>query len=273
MTIAIIDGDVLCYKACKPRWEKKVRRVDDTTFVELDDAGKRIPLEYTQEEDTEYLEQCWETFKIELQKLVDSLYCDDFLMAVKGTGNFRNTIYAEYKLNRNTDEAKQNIFVPTLRKLAVMEGYAVESTGREADDLLRIWAEEAKQSEQDYVICSIDKDLLCIPGRHWLMHKEMFVEIDQETALRHYYEQLLKGDPTDNIPGIPKIGPVKAQKILIDCKTEFEFQERVIEQYLSFYGEEKWKDYLLSNAKMIYLQKHKDDYFTFRSWPLIQELS
>jgi 5'-3' exonuclease len=273
MTIAIIDGDVLCYQACKSRWEKKARIEDGVSFVALDDDGKRVALEYTKEEDRHYLEECWENFKKELNTLLDTVYCDEYLMAVKGSDNFRNLLYPEYKLNRHADPTKQNVFVPVLRQLAVMEEYAIESTGREADDLLRIWAEEAARNGDDYVICSIDKDLKCIPGRHWLMHKKEFLEISEEEALRHYYQQLLKGDPTDNIPGVPRVGEVKAAKILAPFNTEAEFQEQVVEQYLIAYGEDKWKDYLLSNGKMIHLQKDKDDYFNFKSWPIITELA
>jgi 5'-3' exonuclease len=91
--------------------------------------------------------------------------------------------------------------------------------------------------------------------------------------MRHYYQQLLKGDPTDNIPGVPRVGEVKAAKILAPFTTEKDFQEQVVEQYLLAYGEFEWKDYLLSNAKMIHLQRDKDDYFNFKQWPIIQELS
>ena len=160
-----------------------------------------------------------------------------------------------------------------LRKLAVAEDYAIESVGREADDLLRIWAEQARAAGDPYIICSIDKDLKCIPGKHFLMHKKEIIEISELEALRHYYEQLLKGDPTDNIPGVPRVGQVKAEKILAPFNTEQEFQEQVVEQYLMAYGEDKWKDYLLSNAKMIHLQKHESDYFSFDSWPIIKELT
>ena len=55
MTIAIIDGDVLCYQACKPRWEKKAKIQDGVSFIQLDDEGKRIPLEWTKEEDRKSL--------------------------------------------------------------------------------------------------------------------------------------------------------------------------------------------------------------------------
>ena len=53
----------------------------------------------------------------------------------------------------------------------------------------------------------------CIPGKHWLMHKKEMIVVSEEDAMRHYYQQLLKGDPTDNIPGVPRVGEVKAAKI------------------------------------------------------------
>ncbi len=271
MTIAIIDGDVLCYQACKPRWEKKARIEDGVSFISLDDSGSRIPLEWTKDEDRHYLEESWENLKKDLSSLLDVLFCTEYLMAVKGSGNFRNSLYPEYKLNRHADPNKQNHFVPTLRKLAVAEDLAVEATGREADDLMRMWAEEAIASGDEYVICSIDKDLKCIPGKHYLMHKKEFITVSPDEALRHYYEQLLKGDPTDNIPGVPRVGEVKAKKFLENCQTENEFQEAVVDQYLMAYGDD-WKQYLLSNGKMIYLQKHKNDYFKIEDWPIVREL-
>lgn len=272
MTIAIIDGDVLCYQACKPRWEKKAKFENGTAKIMLDSEGKRIPLEWTKEEDRQYLEESWENFKIDLRLLLDTVYCEEYLMTVRGENNFRNYLYPEYKLNRHADPNKQNHFVPILRKLAAAEDLAIEAHGREADDLMRIWAEQCKAHEIDYVICSIDKDLRCIPGKHWLMHHKKLIQVSNEEALRHYYEQLLKGDPTDNIPGVPRVGEVKASKILAPYNTEEEFQEQVVEQYLIAYGEEHWKDYLLSNGKMIHLQKHPDDYFTLENWPIVKEL-
>lgn len=271
MTIAIIDGDVLCYQACKPRWEKKARIQDGMSFVSLDDDGKRIPLEYTKEEDKEYLKECWDNFKIKLEELLDEVFCTEYLMAVKGPGNFRNLLYPEYKLNRHADPTKQNQFVPILRKLAVAEDFAIEANGREADDLMRIWAEQALESSDPYIICSIDKDLKCIPGKHYLMHKKTFIDVSPEEALRHYYEQLLKGDPTDNIPGIPRVGEVKASKMLAPYSTEEEFQIAVVDQYIAAYGDE-WAEYLLSNGKMIYLQKECSDYFNFNNWNVVKEL-
>lgn len=273
MKLAIIDGDVLCYQACKSRWESKVKIEDDTMFIELNEDGSRKELEFTQEENRAYLEESWDNLRKDLINMVDGLYCDDYLMAVKGEGNFRNDLYPEYKLNRKQDPSKQNIFVPVLRKLAVYEDYAVAADGMEADDLIRIWSEEAKKAGIEYVICSIDKDLRCIPGRHYYMKRggERIFDVSEEEALRHYYEQLLKGDPTDNIPGIPRVGPVKAEKMLAPYNLEEDYQVVVVEQYMNAYNDD-WYEALLMNGRMIHLLRHPGDYFNPSIWDVVKEL-
>ena len=272
MSLAIIDGDVLVYQACKSRFSS-------FSVINLDDDGDKIMPQFTKEQDAKYLKQCWDNFNQDLVNLTEKLYCTDYLMAVKGDGCFRHDIYDDYKKNRKTQDPKRvqmvNEFVPILRKLAVKSGLAVPADGREADDLIRTWAEEARRVNQKYVICSIDKDLRCIPGTHYIMHyeteKQVILDISEDAAKRHYYEQLLKGDPTDNIPGVPRVGEVKAKKLISECSTEKEMQERVVEAYLVAYGDE-WYDYFLINAKLIHLQTHFNDYFDCRHWPIIQEL-
>jgi 5'-3' exonuclease len=162
--------------------------------------------------------------------------------------------------------------VPALRKLAVKSELAIPAVGCEADDLMRTWAGQVERAGHEYIICSIDKDLLCIPGKHYRMREKKLITVSHEEAMRHYYEQLLKGDGVDNIPGIPGIGVVKATKILKDCKNEGEFQETVVGQYLASYGDD-WYSHLLSNAKLIHLQHHPDDYFSFENWPVVKELA
>jgi 5'-3' exonuclease len=267
--IALIDGDVLAYGACRTRWQDKAK--DGVVYRELDEDGNVKPLDFSTKENQIYLQESWENLKINLRKMLDAIYCDDYLMAVKGDGNFRDLIYSEYKANRRKNVNNQNLFVPVLRKLMVMEDLAVEAHNREADDMLRIWAEQCRMFDIDYIICSIDKDLKCIPGKHYLMHKEIMIDVSEAEAMRHYYEQLLKGDSTDNIPGIPKVGEIKAKKLLVDCETEEEFQEVVLGEYVLAYGAD-WHHHMLVNAKLIHLQRDVGDYFSFVDWPLAKEL-
>ena len=270
--LALIDGDVLAYHACKPRWEAK-SKMRGVNYVSLDWDGSKIPLEFSKEEDAKYMEQSWNNFQNGLRLLIEESWSDDYLMAVKGKDNYRYDVYEDYKAPRHiAQEKKPNEVVPALRELAVMSDLAIASHGREADDMLRIWANESRAINQEYVICSIDKDLLCIPGLHFNMKHKTLTEITLSQANRHYYEQLLKGDPTDNIPGVKGVGNVKAAKLISHVDTVEEFQEIVVETYIEVYGEVAWENELLANGKMIHLQEHAEDYFNFSNWPIVKEL-
>jgi hypothetical protein len=269
--LAIIDGDVLAYNACKPRWQSKL--VDGINIKKLDEHGHVIPLEYTDEENKKYLKESWDYFQIDLDAMMSAVYATDFLMAVKGDFNYRYEIYPDYKANRAKNVTSElNRFVPTLRKLAVASELAIEATGREADDLLRIWAEEARRAGDPFVICSIDKDLLMIPGKHYRIREQEIIEITPDDARRRYYEQVLKGDPTDNIPGAPGIGDVKAKAILRDCNTDEEFQEVIVETYIAQYTKKElpnWYNDLLCNIKMIHIQREPFDFIKAEEWPVL----
>lgn len=268
MHIAVIDGDVLLYLSCRNRYPQEAGK----TIVTLDDDGERVPIEFSKAEDAAYLEESWNNVKDNIKDTLEQLYCTDYVMAVKGEGNFRDEIYPEYKANRR-NKTHDNTYriVKTLRSLAIHEGLAVPAHGMEADDLVRIWANEAKSAGRIPIVCSNDKDLKCIPGKYWNLKTKKLEDISEEEATRLYYEQLLKGDPTDNIPGLPGVGPIGAKKALASCVTEEEFQEVVISSYILAYDKE-WCDYLLSNGKMIHIKRHIGDYFTLEDWPLAQEL-
>jgi len=268
--IAIIDGDVLCFRACKNRDYAEAKRTG-FQVVNLDEDGLRDRSKYTQDDDIEYAMECYESMEKDLEELLETVYATDYVMAVKGEGNYRDHMYPEYKATRSRDHVKSNVVVPRLRKIAVSRGKAIAAHGMEADDLLRIWAEQCKQHEQEYVICSIDKDLLCIPGKHYRMHNHNFVNISEAESRKLYYIQLLMGDATDNIKGLPGIGPVKAEKMVSECKTEAEYQEVVVSNYIMYFGDD-WRDQLLFNGKLIHIMRHYDDYFTFADWPITREL-
>lgn len=135
------------------------------------------------------------------------------MYAVKGKGNFRKDLTEEYKAKRPELEQDIRDKLNFLHKYAVKQG-AVQADGMEADDLVAIWAHEALENKDEYVICGIDKDLLQIPGHHYNYGKDTWQLINEEQALYNLYIQCLTGDATDNIPGLKGIGPKKAEKIL-----------------------------------------------------------
>jgi 5'-3' exonuclease len=281
--LAIIDGDVLAYQACRSRYARNDLG-NGTQLVALDENGQRHLDDFTREQDTQYMKDCWENFQRDLTSLLETTFADDYIMAVKGEGCYRKLLFPEYKMNRHGDNKPQRYlsnFVPGLRSLAVLEGMAVPSHFCEADDLIRIWAEEARRAGQDYVICSIDKDLQCIPGLHYVMHyieeKKGPLIVTEDAARRFYYCQLIMGDSTDNIPGVPRVGPVKAKAMIDKCVTEEEMQEAVVNAYITAYpphvhGDSLWFEQFLLNGKLIHIQTHWNDYFECHKWPIVKEL-
>lgn len=261
MTVALVDGDVACYLACKPR-----TKTTETGQYEMLENGDKKPL-YSEAEDEAYFDKCWVEFEKIITDLRETLFTDYYKMAVKGDNNFRDVIFPAYKAHRHTDPNKHNKFVPMLRHKAVTEGLAVYAEGMEADDFLRIWAEEARSQGMPFIVCSIDKDLKCIEGTHFNMKQNKIFAVDGAYAMRFFYEQLLQGDPTDGIKGIPGIGPIKARNILEGLSTESEFQFTVAMFYFEFFAE-KWKEELILNGRLIYLLKTKDDIFSIADWSL-----
>jgi DNA polymerase-1 len=78
----------------------------------------------------------------------------------------------------------------------------------EGDDLLGLY------SNPNTIICSIDKDLKTIPGKHYNFGKDEFYDVSEEEADYNHLFQTLTGDATDGYPGCPGCGPKTAEKIL-----------------------------------------------------------
>jgi len=282
-TRLIIDGDVLCHLACRyDRWQTKVKQRQDRFVIQVGEDGRNVPPSYDKETNERYMRESWANFERMVNKLMEKFFTTDMLMAVKSSTNFRDDIFSGYKAPRKraveaaAEKAKaeggaRNTFVSNVRKLAVAQGLAVEAVGMEADDYVRIWAEECIAAGQDFVVVSIDKDLKCIPGKYYNPQKKTLETVTQEYATRFFYEQLLMGDQADNIPGVPGVGPITAVKALAEFETEGEFQEQVAGYYMHEYADE-WAGMLLMNGKLLYILKTLDDVFTIDDWPIYKEL-
>lgn len=138
--------------------------------------------------------------------------------------NFRRRLWPDYKANR--DSTMQ----PDSKKYAVeivVDGYEVlQYPQLEADDILGIAA-----SSGDGIAVTIDKDLRSAPGWHWNPDKERSATlVNTEEADRFFYHQWMTGDATDNIPGLWKVGPRKADKFL-DSTDRDDWVKKILELY------------------------------------------
>lgn len=269
-TVVLIDGDVIAYRCCEDRWRRPVSNPEELRKIFGEQFDKFMILsgetEFSDEENEAYLFKTYAIFKEMVAELKEMHFAEEVRVAVAGEDNFRKAIYPEYKMNRHADHVPRNPFVPLIREMAAEEGIAIQAHGMEADDLIRIWANELEQKNVHYVICSVDKDLKMIPGLHYLIHKREHFTSTPEFALRFYYQQLLMGDATDNIDGAPGIGPIKAEALLKDCETEEDFRDIVVNTYYSLVHQ--WRYALDLTGKLIYIKKTHDDVFDLNTWKI-----
>ena len=173
--------------------------------------------------DSIYFQASYRLKKNEVRKKIDEVMQDieaksfmaDQMVAVKGKGNFRKDLYADYKANRNREYEPEHKAALNYGHQYMVEKYnAVMADGMEADDLVCIWAHEAREMEENFLIAGIDKDLKQIPGHHYNFNKQEFDFVDDDTANYNLMLQCLTGDSGDNIPGLRGIGPKKAAGII-----------------------------------------------------------
>ena len=141
---------------------------------------------------------------------------------------FRHVEFEAYKAHRT--RAPEGLPEQFARVRQLVEAFGIpifEVDGFEADDVLGTLARQAEEREVSTLIVTGDTDALQLvsPRTQVLTPQRVFSEttIYDEEAVRQRYglepRQLvdfkaLKGDPSDNIPGVPGIGERTAQKLL-----------------------------------------------------------
>lgn len=145
-----------------------------------------------------------------------------------GKGNFRDDIATvrEYKGNRK--EAAKPYHYKAIRQYLVDHWDAEVINGWEADDECSISANRLRQQGIPYVVCSVDKDLDQIVGAHYDYRRDIHYKIDEHQAKSLFYQQVLAGDSTDNIPGCRRVGLTTARKLLADALDDDPIDEGMV---------------------------------------------
>lgn len=178
--------------------------------------------------------------------LLDTVGADYHLIYLTSDLSFRKDLYPPYKANRN--KGGRPLYYSILRDHLIQVWCAEEVPYLEGDDLCSL--NYVDNEDHTSIVCRIDKDLNQIIGKHYLIHKQEFVEITEYMAMHFFYHQLLMGDSTDNVPCLPGVGEKTAAKMLKDCSTEAELFEVVDKAY-------KDKDYLLLMARLLWLRTNE----------------
>jgi len=143
-------------------------------------------------------------------------------------------------IDRNFDRIKHQprpVLFPELTEYLTKYHGAKIYKRVEADDAMGINAYKAWAEGREGGIATIDKDLDMIPGEHYNFADATkglyYVEPDVADTL--FFQQMLTGDSTDNIPGLPGVGKAFGAKLLDDCKTNQEMLDIVMSLYYTYY--------------------------------------
>lgn len=226
---AIIDGDILMYRIC---------------FTVDPDAELYVVKNHC----NQYM-----------KSLLDRVGCSHYIaiLGIHGSNNTKYNIFPEYKRGRPTDKPPHwNVVMNYL----ISEWGFTCISGCEVDDAVRYCYEQTPAGEQA-IIVSADKDLLQIPGNHFVMgvmrkgkivREDKTIQISHLEGERKFYQMMLTGDMTDNVKGIYGIGPKKAEKILESTSNPAEMRFVTIAQYMKAYESEiEWMTQFAINETLL----------------------
>ena len=139
---------------------------------------------------------------------------------------FRNELYADYKANR---EAPPEDLVPQFalirEAVRAFDLPCIEKQGFEADDLIATYTRHAVEAGGDVTIVSSDKDLMQLVGPRVILYDQMKDKRLGPDEVKEKFGvhpdkmidlQALVGDTSDNVPGVPGIGPKTAAQLLAE---------------------------------------------------------
>ena len=187
MTLLLIDGDIVAYKAT----------VSAETPINWGDGLWTLHC-YEQDVALRLDEQ--------IDKLVNEAPVQDCIVALSDKANYRKELAPYYKANRKT--TRKPMLLQWAKEYLQSKYNTVMYRRLEADDVLGILG----TANTDTIIWSEDKDLRTVPAKHWIDGD--VVEISKEEADYNFFTQTLVGDATDNYKGCPSVGYKTAEKIL-----------------------------------------------------------
>lgn len=189
---AHIDGDVLVYNCgfASDSVAKKARKEAGLPLM----GDEHEPIEFQMHGVAE-----------KIRSLVAKAEADTYTIWMSHPVNYREQIYPEYKANRN-DAHKPFWYDDIQQYLFDHKGAQYSAKGDEADDAMAIAQMQAIAEDKDSIIVTIDKDLDMIPGLHYnfspTRKDDGIYDMEDPEGLRVFYRSMIKGDTSDNIPGL-----------------------------------------------------------------------
>lgn len=165
-----------------------------------------------------------------LRKLIAEYHSDYITVVFDAPGkSFRNDLYDQYKANRPPMPDDLRVQIAPLHDVIRAMGLPlIMIPDVEADDVIGVFAQQAERHGFKVIISTGDKDMAQLVNDNIMLENTMTnTRMDSQGVFDKFGvtpEQIvdylaLIGDSSDNIPGIPKVGPKTAAKWLAQYGT------------------------------------------------------
>lgn len=164
-------------------------------------------------------------FVRDLQNILRNQKPSHIILALEGEGpGQREALYPAYKANRSEMPPDLQTQIP--RILEIVDAWGIptfQHAGWEADDVIATLTRQAVDDDFDVRIVTSDKDARQLIGPRVQLfncRKNSFLDeasLQEDWGIRPDQVidfQGLVGDSTDNIPGVPKVGPAAAKALV-----------------------------------------------------------
>lgn len=264
---ALIDGDVLVYASAFAA-QKTVYHWEGNAFAGMDAVktfAEEQGLDVKEMKKTGKLLSQVQVFDEDIALLILRNKVMDIMKWTKATsnniyltgrGNFRDAIAETKGYKANRKDKEKPVHYALMRDTLISKYDADVVDHEEADDAMGY----AQMRMTGTCICSIDKDMNQIPGRHFDWGKELRYTVSPPDALYFFHHQLLTGDATDNIPGVPGLGEKKATKLLTEVRPDPKAQWEIVK---STYGDNGLDhNYLQEMMQLLWIRREPDEMTT-----------
>jgi len=286
--IGLVDGDIVVFRcgfaAERTAWNLHIPAQDYTGIFEykreaMDELDKRLPGKFSRVEYEDYqlfpekqlepLSHALQNVRTLMNRIAESCQLNEFDMQVclSSSKNFRHEIAKTRPYKGNRKKEHRPTYETKIRDYLKENYDCYTGENEEADDLMGIKATAA--GPEDSIIITLDKDLDQVPGLKYNWVHDVGYNVTPEQACYNFHLQLLMGDTTDNIPGLPGIGAGKAAKALHGLETEQEQMEEVCRMYQIHSGKKDWKEYLTEQGRLLWIRREPDQLWT----PDIEEVA
>lgn len=266
--VALIDGDIFVYRCAFAAEKTKYLVTDSDSYQdpvsfeaakEAKEYAKGFSSEVWSRKIVEPVENALQAVKTTIEGLLEKTHAKAYRLYLTGTGNFRHEVAVTNPYKDRRQERPK--YYDDVRNYLITQYGAIVVNGIEADDALGI---DLTKIGRDGFIVSNDKDLGQIVGWHYNWVDNRVYEVSAKQSAHALYTQILAGDATDTVVGIPGIGVVTAAKLLSDSRNIRDLLSRSWDAYRHHFADwpvtKTWA-YFIEQANLVYILRKEGERF------------